>query len=53
MGFKLKKTPSAPKPVEAMILSMSKHNIPSDWKAYLPKDSKEWADYWDVELDPS
>lgn len=51
-GYKLRALPRRPLPIDAVLLSLKRHDVPDEWKDYLPKDS-EWREYWDAELDPA
>lgn len=51
-GMKMRKVPKRPSLVDVCMMSLVKVEIPHEWKAHLTFDS-QWADYWDIELDPS
>lgn len=49
-GMKMRRRPKPPSSVDIAWMELFGHQIPDEWKLYLPADSP-WADYWDVELD--
>jgi len=48
-GMAMSKTPRAPTPVDIARMSITRYQIPQEWKTWLPEGSP-WGDYWDVEL---
>ncbi|MBT3218149.1 MAG: HNH endonuclease [Proteobacteria bacterium] len=50
-GMSMRRTPRAPSAIDVAWMSLFRHEVPDEWKDYLPKGSP-WANYWDVELDP-
>lgn len=48
-GMKLAKLPRTPSTVDVARMAITRHQIPEEWKMYLPETSP-WKDYWSVEL---
>ena len=51
-GMVLKGHPRRPTVWDAVRMSLTKANIPEEWKLYIPQDASPWRNYWDEELDP-
>ncbi len=49
-GVKMRKRPKPPSTLDLAWMSIFKHEVPPEWKDYLPLNSP-WRDYWDAELE--
>lgn len=52
-GMTLKFKPRKPTPWDYIRMTLSRMDIPQEWRSYLPDGSQGWADYWEAELDPT